>query len=526
MTRCDDRPFKMVFRYNGGNCNQSFNIQPDTLFQCEDFQGGPPTVEGEQSYIIVRDIKGLGIMYHSAFVPVAGEFTVADNGNTVQANMNVTIYSSADTSPANILQTLVYHSSCSRNLFLKDRFGAVQLVIFVNEGQGVVTCFVNVTYALSIEVMGEGDNAILKSLVSLTNADTLNLTEQVRGVVVTPSSITTFTSEVALDLTVRQVYTVFTTIQGVSPQGFTCRDSHFLSFVAGNPLPPSFPVLPPSASPTITPVPTPDPELTACSLRAHVRCRVVRGTGGGDDCADLQAPSHTTCLSHSAPISLSFLYTGGSCPGTNNAAGFRCEENNGGPANLQKVHIEIRNSAKHRQVFFRGVVRLGEEVVAAGIYDKQAEIVVSSVKDGSNEPDQHYQSMRLSTSCRPAYDLALLNTFGALTLVGFQNAATGNQHVFATVRIDYVATNAGTLRATINNAVSSSGAFGGEQVLVSSPSDSIGHRDQLELGYEEVEIDLIESSGEPFDFTLHLRGANVAGGVVCADSDIVSFTVM
>ena len=249
VTQCEQRPTKLIMRYNGGDCTQSFNIQPSTLFQCEDFNGGPPTEEGALSYIVATDIKGQGIIYHDGFVAVGSEYELVDGGNRLEANMNITIYSSDVIDPANMIQSVVYHSSCSRNLFLKDRYGASQIVVFVNDLQGIVTCFFNSTFDISI--INDGDfGAEFVSLVSVTNLGVFNLTDQVLGQNVAPGESFAISLPVALDLTVRQRYTVLSTITGrTEGSGVICTDTDFLTFVAGNPLPPTFPTVTPSAFP-------------------------------------------------------------------------------------------------------------------------------------------------------------------------------------------------------------------------------------------------------------------------------------
>jgi hypothetical protein len=50
--------------FNGGDCEQSNNSQGH-LFACTDENGGPPADEGDQTFIIVTDIKGLVLFWHS-----------------------------------------------------------------------------------------------------------------------------------------------------------------------------------------------------------------------------------------------------------------------------------------------------------------------------------------------------------------------------------------------------------------------------------------------------------------------------
>lgn len=131
---CEGRPLMMGMRYNGGNCAQSFNSQPDK-FSCEDFQGGPPTESGAESFILVTDAKGKDVVYHNDYVAVDTIYYLTDNNQRFEADQFIYIYSSNVTTEENLLQFVQYHSSCSSNLLLLDRFGASQLVEWYNEGK-------------------------------------------------------------------------------------------------------------------------------------------------------------------------------------------------------------------------------------------------------------------------------------------------------------------------------------------------------------------------------------------------------
>jgi hypothetical protein len=509
-TRCEDRPFAMVFRYNGGGCDQSFNIQPPDLFQCFDFHGGPPTIEGAVSYITVTDIRGLDIIYHADFVAVGDEYTVADNGRDVEPNMNISIWSSEDTSPENLLQTLIFHSSCSQNLFLKDRFGASQLVIFVNEEQGVVSCFVNVTYTYIIENNLVGGNAVLQTLSSTTNFGVFNLTDAINGVSVDPGTAFRFPVQVVLDLTFRQRYTAFSVVTGASPDGFVCQDTDFLEFVAGNPLPPTFPTFSPTASPSFTPLPT--IQGGSCVLKPLIVCRVLNGPNR--ECDNIASPTQLTCLGGGLPDAMEFRYLGGTCDGNNNQIGFTCD----GEADAEQVWITIISGTS---VLYNQPTLKGQFLNLRGI-QQQLEVSVFSILNGA--ADFVIQNMTINAECISANDLTLKSTFGSLEFVEFivgqsQNAA------YADVNISYRASTETGIRAIVTSAVSD-GAFAGSQTLLSSASDPIGPRDELILGGEAMVVDLTVSAGTSFSFVMSLEGYTVGDpAATCPESTSFSFSV-
>jgi len=63
--QCQGRPLMMGMLYNGGDCSQSFTVQDPDKFGCTDIGAGPPTVDGDTSYIVVTAVKDPSIVYHS-----------------------------------------------------------------------------------------------------------------------------------------------------------------------------------------------------------------------------------------------------------------------------------------------------------------------------------------------------------------------------------------------------------------------------------------------------------------------------
>lgn len=254
---CAEKVFTMGFRYQGGDCSNSFNVQDPQIFQCEDFMGGPPTDGEALNHFVVTDIKGLGVNYFTGTIGLGTDFELTNGGELLGANVNVTIYESVDNqSPSGILQTMVIHTSCSQVTFLKDRYGAIQLLSFNNTIQGFVSCFADITLDFAVDnVLGNvgAFTAILETLVSLTNFDSsngdavgddglLNFTSAVAGVEVPPGGTFPIPPvSLTLDLAQRKLYTIFSILQGASPDGFSCQDSDQFNFTAATTLIPVTP---------------------------------------------------------------------------------------------------------------------------------------------------------------------------------------------------------------------------------------------------------------------------------------------
>ena len=522
-TFCDETPFAMIFKFNGGDCNQSSNLQPSSAFLCEDFDGGPPSDPGEQSFIVVTSADERNNVYFSDFVTVGDDFIVDDAGNNVANNMNITIYSTDKPSFETMLQTMVYDSSCKLNLFLKDRFGAVQLIVFINSRQGVVSCDFNVTLRYSVINIGEPSNTItLQTLESETNLGLLNLTDEVDSILLAPETGATFEVSVTLDLSQSIQYFVDTSVVGLSPQGFACRDENFFTFEAGQPSPQLRPTSSPTSIPTISTEPTPDPEIYSCELLPLISCSVIDGPPV--DCANLEAPSQLRCEGDRSPFELVFLYNGGPCPGTNSANGFRCDDRNGGLDDRDEAWLLIRSK---EETIFNQTVDKENFIVARGAFDQFTDLTLYSI--GDNGPGIVLQAMRMRTVCQEQDDITLLNTFGALLLVGFSNGPSGSQWILAIVQVKYQvqiqdAANSTGIAAIVERATSN-GPFAGSRVLRSTPSAPVGRGDTLDLGVETGSINLLESSSM-FTFELMVNATSAPNPELSCDGmSVDSFVV-
>ena len=527
---------------NGGDCSGSFNIQPDTLFQCEDFgaRPGPPTVDGTRSYIEAFELGG-GELYFSGFAEVGGEFTALAE-EKFSANMDINIYDipadlidtpEADITPedrsnivqpSNLVQTVIYHSSCSQNLFLKDRFGAVQLVLFINNEQGVVSCFQNATLSFDIDVPIDivGGRAELTSLTIITNIDNGNngvydLSDIVAGQIIEPGVPFQTGVSIEIDLTVRQKYTALSTIVGKTDEGQSCFGTDFYEFEAGNPLPPIFPTLAPSAAPTITPLPTPDPDTSACSLEASIECQ--RRSGGG--CDVLRSPVGNTCIGSNANL-LQFTYIpNGSCDGSNTQDKFKCSDENLDIPRPDTVFIII---GKKDDVFFQGSVTSGEYFdVSISTRSKEIEIAIFTV--ANDGPGDILQESKMSIRCRQEDGITVLDTFGNLELVGYRNTEDGAQLLYETISLSYSVKNVGLLDGDLIEAFRNSPFSGFENLLEPDERRTLSSGEAV-IFVEEFTLNLSLVGGTSFDFSFLISGEGTQSSLECQDTDQLTLQVL
>jgi hypothetical protein len=257
-SNCQELPNALTLRYNGGNCAQSDNRQALSMVQCSDSTTNPPPSSGG-SYIVAEEHGG-GDVYFEGFVDVGEDYTLALSGKSLPADMSITVYDpNGSSNPgdivnvANIQQTLTFHTSCSQPLFLKDKYGAHQVVEWSNDLQGIVSCFV-ATQTGPVTLTNNFNQAItLLEANIITNflPQPIDKTDEVVGQILMPGeSVELCSADVTVDLTDQDTqYTFLVTIVGeVSNGSITCNGADSLECSA------DVPSLFPSASPTINPV--------------------------------------------------------------------------------------------------------------------------------------------------------------------------------------------------------------------------------------------------------------------------------
>jgi hypothetical protein len=514
----------MVMLYNGGDCTQAFNVQGEQgLYECFDIADGPPTEEGTFSYIKVVSLNAPGIIYHEDWVQVGTNYdlTLPQGETRVAANMNITIYSTNITEPQFQLQNLRYHSSCSSNLFLKDRFGASQLVEWENLVQGVITCFSSsvFNFELTIPIDIQGDEITLTFAESRTNFGFFNLTDQVAGLVLTPGATLSLVFNVTLDLTIRRRYSGLTTIRGITDLSVECTGRDFFSFLAGNPLPATFPSMAPTAAPSITPGPTPNPLDAPCELDAAIDCRL----GDGSTCTGLSPPLNTLCVGEN-PSQLRFIYNGQPCTSSNTTGrNYDCATANGGVNGQAQVFVSITDR-NNDEIYFRGIVPLNGQFIVNGRPDLADRLVIriSTVNPTTGEALLLLQNIQMRGTCANGDDIRLLTQYGSLNLVSFTSSTQGTNTEIADIILTYSITNAGRFVAIAQRAERTSDLQGDRTFF---NEDVPFDRDVTRSFVDVSRLNLRSVAGSTFVTVLTVSGVGLASQVVCDDSDTFNLAI-
>jgi hypothetical protein len=519
----------MGFLFNGGDCSQSSNLQGDELFSCSNRNRGPPTSTSESAFIVVTDTQGKTI-YHMDWVQVGTYFLLSDGGNNFEPNQLITIYNSSDAGNSDdILQTIQYHSSCSSDLFLKDRFGAVQLVQWVNDVQGVVSCYANRTFDLDITAPldVQGGPAILTSLTIASNVEPFffNMTDKVAGNVLEPGETLSISISVPLDLTSRKSYNYAITVQASTSTGQICRVDDLQSFTAGSLMPPAFLAASPSTAPTRTNSPTTDPETTPCDLEADISCRTLTGR----TCRSIPLPI-IACDSDEDPTLLQFEYTGNSCTvGASTDFNSRCREATLG-LNLTQVQVYIIvEGLRTNALLYNGIVAQGETFSLTSGLGQDITIVLLELDaaTGLPTPTELQRINRLDTSCggEPGKDLTLLQDYGAVRLVGFETQEQGLVSTDETITVTYSIRNDGAFPALLLAAFSESPFVNGSRQLLSEAQTLLHGEEVLFTETATLNVASAAQAGTLFEFGLFLTGDGVTSGLTCFDQANYFFQV-
>jgi len=314
---CEGRPQTITFKYLGGGCSQSQNFQSRQKFLCTDGPVPPPTTEGTISYIEAYP-KGGGDLYFVGEVGVGSLFTLNESKefDKLSADMTIDIYSGVGGS---ILQSINVHLSCSQALFLFDKFGAAQVVQWVEtDGRVVAAVAENVsTGFIEVKVEPKVETPVrLLELSILTNSrdEAINYSSNINGLVVNPGeqvSLDLPPVEIKIDLSARITYNFFATIVGETLDGgFPCNGNDFHECTVGFNLGPVLPTPPPTLKPTLTAFPTGPEETTACDIGAEVSCTVTKPSFPSFSCDELSGSVSTSCPATEELLAAFLIYDG------------------------------------------------------------------------------------------------------------------------------------------------------------------------------------------------------------------------
>lgn len=190
------KPSSLTLKFNSGNCDQSDNEQDDN-FECED-EGDGPTLEGAK-YVVIKDydddksdevgeyfagsvevgklIKLDGCVGDVELNPglnIAESHTKGScDQSKLPSNLYIKVYS--DMTKENLLQTVEFHSSCSKTLRLQDKFGGFQVAAYENPLQGEVSIFQDLTLDWTIMNVGLINVTLTDASIEFSKPDSISV---------------------------------------------------------------------------------------------------------------------------------------------------------------------------------------------------------------------------------------------------------------------------------------------------------------------------------------------------------------
>jgi len=197
---------------------------PDQKFFCTDFDAGPPPAGTPGTfYIRAYPEKDTTVTYFAGPVTTPGglfNMTAPSTETEVEANSYLELYSCADaacSAPGTLLQQVLFHSSCSQQLYLFDIFGSFQLVEFESTNLGLISSFRSpgVGFTVTLDAAATGSNLILDFMSIVILDDTAELEPQILSFEVAGTPIPPdYTASTNVTLFIGREFQVVTTIGG------------------------------------------------------------------------------------------------------------------------------------------------------------------------------------------------------------------------------------------------------------------------------------------------------------------------
>lgn len=520
-TECTEAPFALMFRYHGGPCNlpnapesQHFS---QSLVECHDFNGGPPTNAGWKVYI--TSMAENGAIIFSDYVAVGSDFSIASK---FENTTTIKVYSSEETAQENLLQSITFTSDCSAGLYLNDNVGPAQLILFANNAQGVVSCFIGAKYTFNVENIGSGTNTTLTGLNLVSSVGTFNLQDIAKDLVLEPRKNAYFQQEILLDMSSRHRYTSLSTITARSSEGYTCSDKDFLTFLINGPS-----VSPDNGDSSAS---SHNPDADKCRLNVETKCITV---GERENTCDNIEPRTDQCQDR--PTALMFRYNGGRCTLSAplltdtdaESSIIQCVDNDtGGPPVVEgeMSYIIVSDFVDETKIYHSASVPVGGEfLVPFGLQGAPKAMQIRIFSSTDDVPQGTLlQSIALLSDCSSSDKrINLQDRFGSVQLLVVANKAQGVLTNFVNATFSFLVTNVDPTNIVVLTQSSSVTTLGVVHAAKSAIGTSIHPKASTEYRHEFV----VDATIRQRYTSLTIATAETAGGYTCEGKDLMTFVV-
>ena len=232
-------PLELLFKFTGGSCVDSYYLNDYEWFKCQDLGNMSDYDHVFIEFIGADEMSNFGLSFDD--VSISDLMNVSDTGIILPDRMNVTVYDNI--SRDNRIQTVSFPTFTvpddgSRDYFLLDRFGGIQLVAYMTPEFGLISSLlpdyeryrdINLIVTITAKKRVQLDEL---SVIS-NYFGVFNLTSEVHGKFVDgrPTSQLLVIPE-TIDLLNRSRYTFFATVIG-NIMGESYNSFDFYEFVAG-----------------------------------------------------------------------------------------------------------------------------------------------------------------------------------------------------------------------------------------------------------------------------------------------------
>jgi len=454
-TDCDDIPTPsfqcfndleaVSFTYFGGTCGQSMNTQSGAT--CEDFNGGPPT-SGEGR---IQCDDGKGSTLYEGTVAMGSEFTVVGKNRQLPE----TLVCVMEDNNGSVLQTLTLNTGGNEDLYLKDKFGSLQV-----EACDDLDCTVDIVY--EYKVTNTGPTALTVTMLDRDRGgETVSLVNKINDPDLSPGEFTTVPEDDVVDVCVNGIYVTTAETAGSSASGGAASDDDEYDFgISGaSSRPTSRPTPNPTLGPTPnpTPGPTPRPTVPAATLRptreptyeptpqptgaSDITLQLTCTDDDGTDCDDIQTPKHQ-CSDGDGLSILQFTYVGEGCDQSMNTQdGDTCKDENGGPPSNRA--IQVRCDDTKGNVLYDDEVNVGDEFEVTGNNGRDLPQTLRCTMSNMDD-DGVFQTVTINTG--GDVDLFLKDKYGSLRL-----EACDDQDCTVPITYFYEITNTGETDLTVTD---------------------------------------------------------------------------
>ena len=216
----------LQFRITNDQCIESSNNQSDD-FVCTE---GTTPIPAEGSTVTVT-CSSDGSVVSQETSTVGGTITVQDSAGGLLPDMMTCVITDENDDE---LQSLTINTSGDVDLYLQDKFGALQLESCKVENEEEQVCIVPITYTYTLDNVGTNDMNITV-LEYTRDGETVDLlSEVVDSNPLSPGDSVSTSDEEMLNICVDGIYTTTVTAEADPPEGAPCFDEDEFVFEVVN----------------------------------------------------------------------------------------------------------------------------------------------------------------------------------------------------------------------------------------------------------------------------------------------------